>query len=706
MEFFFNPATIALVGATASKTKGGYAILKNLVWGFRGEIYPVNPGYSEIEGVPCYPSIKAIPGAVDLAILFIPAATVPACVEECAAKGIRGVIIESGGFAESGSEGQRLQESLKEIRKKTGIRIWGPNCMGLVDPLKRHYFSFMNPGAVKDGLMPGPVSLIVQSGMLSAAFLLDIMSNGLTGISKACSIGNKVDVDECDLLEFLLEDPQTEAIALYLESFTDGRRFIDLCCRSRKPIVILKGGKSKKGAEAAMSHTASLAGNHRIARNVLAQAGVVEAGDFKQMIDLCRTLAMVPPRPVDRPGRVAILTFSGGAGIVSADLIEGKPLLVADLAEKTKEALKAYFPPWMPVSNPVDLWPAMEVHGRSKMYSASVKAVLPDPGVDAILIHAAAWDASAMDLKGIADESEAAGKPVFIWFIGKRDTISGYQAEALELRIPAFVELSRAIECMAAVFRKSAPCGSGDRPAVTTPAALSPRLQKVVDAAAGPMDEYVSKQILAACGVPVVEEEIVGSTDEAKDAAARLGFPVVMKGVLPGGVHKTELGLVQLGVANRTASVKTYRALKKKMGGKGRVLLQRQVSGRVELMAGILRDPQFGACVMLGVGGVMAELIDDAVFAMAPLTRKSALELIDRLRSQKLLQGFRGGPPVDRVDLADILIGLGNLALAIPRIREIDVNPILVTAEGLIAVDATVVLDQHESSLLFRAITR
>lgn len=693
MEFFFNPRGVILVGATANKAKGGYAILKNLIGGFRGDIYPVNPGYTEIEGVPCYPSVQAVPGPVDLAILFIPAATVPACVEECAAKGIRGVIIESGGFAESGTEGKRLQESLKEIRRRTGIRIWGPNCMGLVDPFSKHFFSFMNPGAVGD-LMTGPVSLIVQSGMLSAAFLLDIMSNGLTGISKACSIGNKVDVDESDLLEYLLEDPRTEAIALYLESFEDGRRFVNLCCRSPKPIVILKGGKSIKGAEAAMSHTASLAGNHRIARDVLAQAGVVEAEDFKQMIDLCRTLAMVPPRPVDRPGRVAVLTFSGGAGIVSADAMEGKPLLVADLAEETKETLKTYFPPWMPVSNPVDLWPAIEVHGRTRMYSAAVKAVLPDPGVDAILIHAAAWDSGAMDLKDIAKDSHAAGKPVFIWLIGKRDTISSYQAEALQLRIPAFVELSRAIECMAAAFRKSAACESEEDSVAAKPADLPGRLRKVVDTHAGPLDEHLSKQILAACGVPVVEETIAGSPDKAGDAASRLGFPVVMKGLLPGGVHKTELGLVKLGVVNRAAAVKTYTALKKKMGGKGRVLLQRQENGRVELMAGMLRDPHFGPCVMLGVGGVMAEVIDDAVFAMAPLTRRGALDLIDRLRSQKLLSGFRGGPPVDRVALADVLVGLGTLGLVSTRIREIDVNPILVTDDGLKAVDATVILDE------------
>ncbi|HET6489812.1 MAG TPA: acetate--CoA ligase family protein, partial [Syntrophales bacterium] len=563
-----------------------------------------------------------------------------------------------------------------------------PNCMGLVDPVNKRYFSFMNPWAVS-GLMPGPVSLIVQSGMLSAAFLLDIMSNGLTGISKACSIGNKVDVDECDLLEVLLGDDCTQSIALYLESFSDGRRFADLCRRSPKPIVVLKGGKSRKGAEAAMSHTASLAGNHRIARQVLAQAGVVEAEDFKEMIDLARTLAMVAPR---NGARVAILTFSGGAGIVSADAFEGKPLTVAELSESTKDILKSYFPPWMPVSNPVDLWPAMEVHGRSKMYSASVKAALQDPGVDAILMHAAAWDKSAMDLKEIAEAAKGAGKPVFIWYIGQRDTIAHYQAEALELKIPAFLELSRAIECMASAFGKEALPMQESGSSESAGTVLEPDLRRLIETGDGPLDEYQSKRVLAACGIPVVDEQIVQAVQDLEPAASRMGYPVVLKGLLPGEVHKTERGLVRLNVANRAEAAQAHREMTLKMGGKGVVLLQKQVSGRVELICGLLRDSQFGPCVMLGVGGIMAEVIDDAVFAMAPLSRGEALGLIGRLRSQRLLDGFRGGPPVNRAELAGILVALGELGLSQPRVREVDINPLILAAEGLVSVDANIVL--------------
>ncbi len=297
---------------------------------------------------------------MDLAIVFVPAPQVPAAVESCAARGVRGVIIESGGFAETGPEGKRLQDRLSEIAARTGIRLWGPNCMGLVDCVHRRIFSFMDPQALERGeFIPGTVSLVVQSGMLSAIFLIDIMSNATMGVSKVCSLGNKVDVDECDVLEYFLDDPDTGVIGLYLESFSDGRRFLDLCRRSAKPIVVLKGGRSRQGAEAALSHTASLAGNQRIVTGALAQAGVTEARDFKQMMDLCRSLALMKPSAAGSD-RVAVLTLSGGAGIVATDFVAEQGLAMADLSESTRQSLATLFPEWMPVSNPVDLWPAVE----------------------------------------------------------------------------------------------------------------------------------------------------------------------------------------------------------------------------------------------------------------------------------------------------------------------------------------------------------
>lgn len=455
MHFFFKPQGIAVIGATPNRRKGGNSIVRNLILGYHGGIYPVNPNYQIIEGLACYPRVSDIEHPVDLAIVFIPASQVPEAVRACAQMGVKGVIIETGGFAEIGAQGRSLQEELLNIHRTTGIRIWGPNCMGLVDAVNRHVFSFMDPASLEAGLTPGNVSLIVQSGMLSAAFLIDIMSHGIMGINKVCSVGNKIDVNECDLLPYLMDDPDTAAVGLYLESIPDGRRFFEICRQSPKPVVILKSGKSKKGAQAAMSHTASMAGNHRIVQGALAQAGVHEAKDFKEMMDLCRSLAMYPSNPAG-PGRIAVLTFSGGAGIVGTDFLEEHGLELAELSEHCREEIQHLFPAWMPVENPVDIWPAIERHLGTdvNVYSRSIKSLFADPGVDAALLLLMAGSTRiSMPLADLAEQSRLTGKPVFIWLLGRRDAVFATLEEARRHGIPVFQELSRAAQCLAAVFK-------------------------------------------------------------------------------------------------------------------------------------------------------------------------------------------------------------------------------------------------------------
>jgi len=696
MDFFFNPDGIAVVGATPNPLKGGNMILKNVLTGYTGSIYPINPRYQEIEGIPCYPSLSAVPGRIDLAIVFVPAKLVPETINDCAAKGIPGVMIESGGFAETGQDGSSLQQSLKEIAKKTGMRLWGPNCMGLVDAHRGYAFSFLTPIALKRGLLPGNVSLIVQSGLLSAGFIIDIMSHRISGISKVCSIGNKIDVNECDLLPCLMHDSNTEAIGLYLESFSDGRRFLELCRQSQKPIVVLKGGKSRKGAEAAMSHTASLAGNQRVISGALAQVGVTEANDFHQMIDLCRSLAAVP-RLVHRRGRIAILTYSGGAGIVAADFIEEQGLSVAELSPETKKSLGRLFPEWMPVSNPVDLWPSIEKHSGTNIdvYSLALAAVLDDPDVDAVLLSAYAGNIRiGINIKDLAEQTRCAGKPAFVWLTGTRDEALLFKKEALSYSIPVFQEVSRTVECLAAVFHQRTPSEITNRYSERKETRAIPReLNDILETGLGSLDEHTSKRILKACGIPTVEEEFVNDSTQCEETASRIGFPLVMKGLQQGAVHKTELGLVHLNISSLEAARQTYELLMNRMNGNGKVLIYRQVEGKIELILGLLRDPNFGPCVMVGLGGIMAEILSDAVFAPAPLTEEDALQLISRLRGQKLLDGFRGDPPVDRGKLAQILVTLGDAGLTNPRIHEIDINPLIVSKDGgMVAVDATIVL--------------
>jgi acetyltransferase len=695
MDFFFTPQGVAVIGATPNPLKGGNAILKNLLLGYRGGIYPINPRYREIDGLPCYPSVSAVPGPVDLAIVFVPAPLVPTAVTECAAKGVRGVMIESGGFSETGPEGAKLQRELTRIAARTGIRIWGPNCMGLVDVIHSHFFSFMDPQAQAQGFIPGSVSLVVQSGMLSAIFLIDLMSHATMGVSKVCSVGNKVDVNECDLLEYFLKDPDTRVIGLYLESFADGRRFLEICRRYGKPIVVLKGGRSRKGAEAAMSHTASLAGDRRIVAGALAQAGAIEARDFRQMMDLCRSLALTKP-PAGGKNRVAILTFSGGAGIVATDFVEEQGLVVADLAESTRTALQELFPSWMPVSDPIDLWPAMERHIGTgvDVYSRALAIVLGDPGVDAVFLHIAIGNSRVrLNLSKLSPLIQASGKPVIVWLLGRRDEVFAFQKEALAAGIPLFSEIGRAAECLgAALHERHRPEPIPEIGSIQKDLPV-PLATLLVSAVPGPLDEHLSKELLRASGVPTVPERIVTSAEQVEAAAAAIGYPVVMKGLLPGGVHKTEMGLVRLDIPDGPAALRAYATLMERMEGRGQILIQRQIQGKVELILGLLRDPQFGPCVMFGLGGVTAELFDDAVFAVAPLTRRDALGLIGRIRGQKMLNGFRGTPPVDREEIARILVALGETGVAFPRIREIDINPLICGGEGPIAVDATIILE-------------
>ena len=455
IDCFFKPESIALVGASANPDKGGFSILHNLKTGFRGPIYPVNPGYTELDGMPCYSSVRDVPAPIDLVIVFVPAPTVLPVVRECVEHRVPGVIIQSAGFAETGESGKLLQDQIASIARRNNIRIWGPNCMGLVDAVHKHVFSFVSPTIWDDGLPAGDVSLVAQSGMLSAGFLIDLMTHGIMGISKVCSIGNKADVNECDLLEYLIEDRDTGAIGLYLESITNGRRFFNACKNSRKPIVLLQGGNSEKGAVAAMSHTASLSGNGAVLSGAMDQAGVVRANDFFQMMDLTRSLSIYPEPPGKKTARVAVITFSGAAGIVSADFMDRYGLETADLSEDTRNRLKGVYPEWMPVSNPIDLWPAIERSGFEKAYGEAIRAVCSDSGVDAVLFHLFIGGfARQFNPRPVIEAARDAGKPLFFWLLGKKNFAETFQKDARDLGVPVFRELSRAVECMAAVLSR------------------------------------------------------------------------------------------------------------------------------------------------------------------------------------------------------------------------------------------------------------
>ena len=444
-----------------------------------------------------------------------------------------------------------------------------------------------------------------------------------------------------------------------------------------------------------MSHTASLAGNGAVISGALTQVGAVEAHDFKQMMDLCRSLADYPDIAPKDSRRVAILTMSGAAGIVSSDFIEEHGLTVAELSAGTVEALKEIYPGWMPVSNPVDLWPAVELHGRKKAYTKAFEAVCADPGVDALLFHGfVGGEAFRPDISNLAEMAKRAGKPMFGWVMGKRSEAHNLQLQAKKAGLPIFGELYRSVECMAAVLsRRKLPDDRPNRITLSETSVAEKNLHNLLLDVSGTLDEYHSKQILALCNIPVVEEKIVSSAHEAKEIAGEFGFPVVLKGLLPGEIHKTEFGLVRTGITSVEHVAAVLIELQEAMSGNGTLLIQKQIQGYPELIAGLIRDPQFGPCVMCGFGGILAEVMADTVFAAAPLSRPEALELIGRLKTQKLLNGFRGFAAVDRDALADILVRIGELGRTYPQIKEIDLNPLIVSEGKPIAVDATIIID-------------
>jgi acyl-CoA synthetase (NDP forming) len=689
MDAFFHPGSIAVVGA--SNRNIGNFVIANLLVGFKGGIYPVNPSYQEIEGLPCFPSLEDIPYAIDLAIILVPASSVPSVLEACATKGIKRVIIESAGFAEIGEDGLALQDRCVAIAKQNGMRIWGPNCMGIVDIHRRYFFTFMHPGVREEGLLPGRISLIVQSGMMSAIFLVELGRRGI-GIAKACSIGNRADVDECDVLEYLLQDPDTEVIALYLESILRGRLLAQMAQRSTKPIVILKGGSSQAGALAAKSHTHSLSGNSRLLNSVLEISGVTLADSVYQMMDLANALATIPH--VDPACRTAILSLSGGAGVLACDALGRHGLPVASLSEQTKRKLGEVFPAWMPVSNPIDLFPTMGLHGRDIAFNGTISVVLEDSNVDVLLIHfVAGLDEDILELDTLKKKADQFGKVVFFWLMGRREGCERFRREARALGIPVHEDVSRIAECLSAVSRFS-----GHQPSLetadTTATPSSPSVPKTPPFPSSEKiwDESDSKRFLSGWKIPVVEEKLVHSLNEAWKTARQMGLPVVLKGLMPGETHKTERGLVQLGIMNKPLLEAAFHHIQEKLDHRGRLLVQKEVQSDYELMAGFIRDDQFGPCVMFGLGGIFSELEPDVVFAMAPLDRDSALTLIHRIRSKRLVQGFRGMTPLREDIMADILVNLGNVGMACPHIEQIDINPLAVNKGIPLAVDASVIL--------------
>jgi len=689
MRPFFEPEAVAVVGANRERGRIGSEVFHNLIAaGCAVPVYPVHPDGGEIEGHRAYARVSDIPGPVDLAVIVVPAAHVPGVVEECIAKGVKALVVISAGFAEVGTEGRALEAALLETVRKAGIRMVGPNCMGLLntDPGVRlnATFSPVYPPV-------GGVAMSTQSGALGLA-ILDYARRLNLGISTFVSVGNKADVSSNDLIQYWADDPRTRVILLYLESFGNPQKFSQIARRVArvKPIVAVKSGRSAAGARAASSHTGALASSDAVVDALFEQAGVIRTNTLEELFDVATLLAH---QPVPRGSRVAIVTNAGGPGILAADACEAQGLELPQLSDATVAELRSFLPAAASVGNPVD----MIASASAESYGRALRAILRDDRVDSVLVifipplvtHA----------EDVARAVRAAAltmpdKPVLGIFMSA-DGATGLLAPIPRFEFPeaAAVALARA-SSYGAWLRK--------------PVELPPEFPDIDRAAARTIVDHAltrgggwltpdeAQRLATATGITVPRSMAVHTADEAAAAAAAIGGAVVLKAVGPTILHKTESGGVRVGLEGAQAVRDAWSEMATRLGTTDRGgamaggLVQAMVRGGVEMLVGVTADPIFGPVLVCASGGILAELLHDADFRLHPLTGRDADEMIASLRGAALLKGHRGSAPADVAALKDTLLRVSALVTLCPEIQELDINPLSVLAAGAQALDIRV----------------
>lgn len=680
---FFEPQLVAVVGASRKRNKIGSEILHNLIaTGFTGTVAPVHPTADEIQGLKTYPRVTAIPGMVDLAVIVVPAAHVDGAVDDCLVKGVRAICIISAGFAECGEDGRLREQAVVGKIRKAGCRLIGPNCMGVLNTDARFSlnatFSPVYPPA-------GTVAMSTQSGALGLA-ILDYAKQLNIGISSFVSIGNKADVSGNDLLQYWESDPRTSVILLYLESFGNPSKFSRIARRvsQRKPIVVLKSGRSASGARAAASHTGALASSDEFVDALFHQAGVIRTDTVTEMFDVASMLAR---QPLPRGRRVAILTNAGGPGILAADACQAHKLIVSELSAETTAALKSFLPAAASVSNPVD----MLASASPDHYRRALDLLLDDDRIDSVLVifipplvtnadHVAAAIAAAA--------TRGADKPVAGVFMRSQAAPEALAAvPCYAFPEPAAIALARVVGY--AEWRRR-PCG------VETQLDLQPGLARlIVDSAmqrgGGWLTAVEANALMAAVGIATPRSHLASSVDAAVEAAMDLGFPVAVKGVGAALLHKTEHGAIRLNLDHKAAAKAAARELTAALGDRmDGLLVQRMVKGGAEMMIGAINDPTFGHVIVCGSGGVLVDLLADSACRLHPVTDQDAGEMVEGLKGVRLLRGFRGGATADEAAFRDAILRVSALVGLCPEIQELDINPLMVLPEGASAVDVRV----------------
>jgi len=691
LDCILKPRSIAVIGASRMSNTIGHQIFANLLrYGYTGAAYPVNPNATSIQSVRAYPDVGSLPERPDLAIVVVPKDRVLGVVQGCGQAGIPGLVVISAGFREVGGVGVDRERQLVDLVRRYGMRMVGPNCMGVLntDPA-------VSMNATFAPAMPphGRAAFVSQSGALGVSVLDHAAEYGI-GISQFVSVGNKPDVSGNDLLEQWEHDPAVGVILMYVESFGNPRRFLDLASRITrvKPIIAVKSGRSKVGARAASSHTGALAASDVAVDALLTQAGVLRAESIEELFDM--TMAFTG-RALPRSSRTAIVTNSGGPGILAADALEARGLELVELQPATIAKVKPLFPEEASIRNPLD----MIASATPAHYRAALDAVLGDPNVDSAL--AVFVPPLGVRQQDVAESivASAAGhiqKPVLAVLMGSEGLPQG-RAELHKAGIPAYVFPESAARGLAALRRHREWTA---RP-LTSPHVIEvdqARARRALAGAAGKLGELEALELLAAYGIPVAGGILATGPDAAASAAAALGFPVVLKAVAPELLHKTDAGGVRVGLTTpvevATAAAEMIDAVTRALphAHLAGLLVQRMVTGGRELIVGMSRDPAFGPLLMFGLGGIYVEALQDVVFRVAPVQPLDAHDMVRSIRGVALLDGIRGAPPVDLAALTDVLLRVSQLTIDHPEITELDVNPLLAFSHGVTAVDARVIV--------------
>jgi len=694
LEEFFRPQSIAVVGASREPGKVGHDVLNNLAqYGFEGALYPVNPKADQVLGRTCYASVKELPAAVDLAVIVVPARVVLPVMEECGQKGVRAAIIISAGFKESGVEGAERERAMTAIAARYGIRVIGPNCLGLINTQCR-----LNASFAADMPARGNIAFVSQSGAFGTA-VLDWAIGERIGFSKFVSVGNKADVDEVDLLRAIGQDQETAVILGYVESVANGAEFVRVAREvSRiKPLVIMKSGGTQAGARAASSHTGALAGSENAFRAAFRQSGILRVSVVEEMFDLAMAFSF--QGRIAGP-RIAIVTNAGGPGIIATDAIERSGLRMADLSRETVETLRPALPAAANLYNPIDVLG----DAPAERYRVALAAAIADPNVDGMIVIVTPQTTTEPEAtaEAVAELASGTDKPILGCLMGGPRVAEGRRI-LVARHVPDYPFPERAVRALEAMYRyrlwldqpEETPPRVDARKKVAHAALATARAEERME-----LDEHAAREVIGAYGFRLPTSRLAATAAEAVAFAADTGGRVVLKIASPDILHKSDVGGVKVGLQGEEAVREAYHEIRDNARRRmpqaeiRGVLVQEMVAGGKEVILGMTRDPQFGPLLMFGLGGIYVEVLKDVSFRLAPLTRRDAEEMVREIRSYPLLRGVRGEPPADVGAIIQGLLQLSQLVMDFPEVVEMDVNPLVVFPQGhgAVALDARLAL--------------